>query len=170
MFVSVSGYSKPCLYPDRNRDFGRQRKSTNMAIPRKTNIILETTVNAPIEKVWECWTVPEHIGQWNNASDDWHTPSASSDLRNGGHFSYRMEAKDGSFGFDFGGVYDEVKTNELISYTLGDGRKVKVIFTGTGDTTKVTEAFEAETENPVELQRGGWQAILNNFKNYVELN
>lgn len=170
MFVSLSGHSKPCLRPDRNRDFGRQAKPTIMTSTIKTTITVETTVNAPVEKVWTCWTKPEHITKWNNASDDWHSPSATNDLRNGGHFSYRMEAKDGSFGFDFGGTYDEVKTNELITYTLGDGRKVKIIFTGIGDTTKLTEAFEAETENPIELQRGGWKAILDNFKKYVESN
>ena len=136
----------------------------------KKTITVETTVNAPVEKVWTLWTVPEHITQWNNASDEWHTPAAKNDLRTGGQFVFRMEAKNGSFGFDFGGVYDEVKTNELIAYTMGDGRKAKVVFTGTGDTTKIAEAFEAETENSIELQRGGWQAILDNFKKYAESN
>lgn len=133
-------------------------------------ITVENTVNAPVEKVWKFWSGPEHITKWNNASDDWHTPWAKNDLRTGGQFSCRMEAKDGSFGFEFGGTYDEVKTNELIAYTMGDGRKVKVIFTSQGNATKVTETFEAETENSVELQRGGWQAILDNFKKYTEAN
>ena len=134
----------------------------------KTVITVEATVNAPVEKVWECWGNPQHITQWCNASDDWHAPRAENDLRTGGKFSTRMEAKDGSFGFDFGGEYDEVRTNELIAYTMGDGRKVKVIFTNQGNATKVVESFEAEDQNPVEMQQGGWQSILNNFKKYTE--
>lgn len=134
----------------------------------KISITVEATVNAPLEKVWKLWTTPEHIMKWNNASEDWHTPKAENDLRVGGKFLSRMEAKDGSFGFDFWGIYDEVKTNELIANTLGDGRKMKVVFTPQGNTTIVTETFEAEGENPVELQQQGWQAILNNFKTYAE--
>jgi uncharacterized protein YndB with AHSA1/START domain len=141
-----------------------------MSTTGKTAITVSNTINAPVEKVWAYWTGPEHITQWNNASDDWHSPSAKNDLRAGGQFSVRMEAKDGSFGFDFGGVYDEVKTNELIAYTLGDGRKVNINFTSQGNSTKVVETFEAETENPIELQRGGWQSILDNFKKYAEAN
>ena len=133
-----------------------------------TKITIENTIKAPVEKVWQYWTSPEHITKWNNASDDWHTPYAENDLRKGGKFLSRMEAKDGSFGFDFGGVYDDVKTNELIAYTLGDGRKVKNSFASAGKETKVVVTFEAETENPIEMQRGGWQAILDNFKKYVE--
>lgn len=139
-----------------------------MTTTNKVNITVEATVNAPIETVWDLWTNPDHITKWNNASDDWHTPKAENDLREGGKFMSRMEAKDGSFGFDFGGVYDRVKTNEVIAYTIGDGRKVEVLFTPDGNTTKVTETFEAETINPVEMQRGGWQAILNSFKQYAE--
>lgn len=139
-----------------------------MSTSEKTTITVETTVNAPVEKVWNFWTSPEHIVKWNSASDDWHTPKAENDLRTGGAFSSRMEAKDGSFGFDFGGVYDEVRTNELIAYTMGDGRKVEIIFTSNGSTTKVTEAFEAESENPIEMQKGGWQAIMDSFKKYTE--
>ncbi len=135
---------------------------------QSTIITIAATVNAPAEKVWKLWTTPEDIIQWNSASPDWHTPRAESDLRPGGKFSSRMEAKDGSFGFDFWGVFDEVKPHELISYTMGDGRKVKVTFTANGDSTDITEAFEAEGTNPVEMQRGGWQAILNNFKRYAE--
>jgi uncharacterized protein YndB with AHSA1/START domain len=112
--------------------------------------------------------MPEHITKWNNASDDWHTPRAENDLRVGGRFTSRMEAKDASFGFDFGGVYDEVKNNEVISYTMDDDRKLTIIFSYTGDETIVTEIFEAESQNPVEIQRGRWQAILNNFKKYAE--
>jgi len=133
-------------------------------------ITVESKVNAPVQKVWKLWTEPSHIKNWNNASDDWHTPAAENDLKVGGKFSIRMEAKDGSFGFDFGGVYNEVKPNQTIAYTIGDGRKVKIIFDGKGNETKVTETFEAENENSLDLQRNGWQAILDNFKKYVEAN
>ena len=139
-----------------------------METQEKTIITVENTVNAPVEKVWECWTKPEHITQWNNASDDWHTPHAENDLRAGGSFVSRMEAKDGSMGFDFGGVYDSVINNQYIAYTMDDGRKVKITFTGNGDKTKVVESFEAENENSIEMQQGGWQAILDNFKKYAE--
>ncbi|WP_214225505.1 SRPBCC family protein [Pedobacter sp. B4-66] len=141
-----------------------------MNTTEKTTITIEATINAPVEKVWNFWTSPEHIIRWNSASEDWHTPKAENDLRVGGSFSSRMEARDGSFGFDFGGVYDEVKTNELIAYTLGDDRKVKIQFTNNGDTTTVTESFDAESENPIEMQKSGWQAILNSFKTYTETN
>src|SRR5215213_5166726 len=108
-----------------------------MEATTKTMITVESTVKAPIEKVWKFWTAPEHVTKWNNASDDWHTPFAENDLRVGGKFLSRMEAKDGNFGFDFGGVYDEVKTNEKIAYTMGDGRKVNVDFRPTAGGTKV---------------------------------
>jgi uncharacterized protein YndB with AHSA1/START domain len=136
----------------------------------KTVLTIKSTVKAPVEKVWKFWTEPAHIKNWNNASDDWHTTRAENDLRVGGKFLSRMEAKDGSFGFDFGGVYDEVKTNELIAYTLGDGRKVKVFFSGKDGETKIESTFEAEGTNPIEMQQGGWQAILDNFKKYTETN
>jgi uncharacterized protein YndB with AHSA1/START domain len=134
----------------------------------KTVITVESTINAPVTKVWEYWTKPEHIIKWCSASDDWHTPRVENDLRVGGSFVSRMESKDGSIGFDFGGVYDEVRTNEYIEYTIGDGRKVKIIFSLQGDKTKVVESFDAESTNPVEMQKGGWQAILDNFKKYTE--
>lgn len=136
----------------------------------KINITVQATINAPVEKVWQYWTTPEHITQWYNASDDWHTPRAENDVQVGGKFMTRMEAKDGSFGFDFNGIYDEVITNELISYTIEGGRKVSIVFDGNGNETTVTETFETENENPVEMQRGGWQAILDNFKKHVETN
>ncbi len=139
-----------------------------MPTPEKTKITITAAINAPIEKVWEFWTTPDHIMQWNNASDDWHTTKAENDLQSGGQFLSRMEAKDGSFGFDFTGVYDEVKTNELISYTLGDGRTVEVLFTSKADHIVVTEIFEAENTNSIDLQKGGWQSILDNFKKYTE--
>lgn len=135
-----------------------------------TKITVESTINAPVQKVWEFWTLPEHITQWNSPSPDWHTPFSENDVRVGGKFLARMEAKDGSFGFDFGGVYDEVKENELIEYTIGDCRKVEVHFAAKGNETKVVETFEAESINSIEMQRGGWQAILDNFKKYVEAN
>ena len=139
-----------------------------MQTQEKTVITVETTVNAPVEKVWKIWTSPEHITQWSTASDDWHTTKSENDLRQGGKFSSRMEAKDGSMGFDFEGVYDEVTENKTIAYTLGDGRKVSITFASEGNQTLVTESFEAENTNPVEMQKGGWQAIMNNFKAYVE--
>lgn len=139
-----------------------------METANKTIITIGTTVNAPISKVWEIWSEPKHITQWATASDDWHTPRAQNDLRTGGKFLSRMEAKDGSIGFDFCGVYDEVRNNEYLEYTMDDSRKVKVHFAGSGNTTEITESFEAEDTNPVEMQRVGWQNILDNFKKYTE--
>ena len=141
-----------------------------METAEKTVITVENTVNAPVAKVWDYWSKPEHITQWCNASDDWHTPSAENDLRTGGKFSSRMEAKDGSFGFDFGGTYDNVIPNKYIEYTMDDGRKTKINFIGEANSTKVVESFEAEGTNPAEMQRSGWQAILDNFKKYTENN
>lgn len=139
-----------------------------MTTTAKTFITVTATVNAPVEKVWNTWSTPEHIMKWSNASPDWHTPKAENDLRTGGQFSSRMEAKDGSFGFDFGGVYDEVIEHQLIAYTIGDGRTVKITFTSNGNQTTITETFEAESTNPADMQKGGWQAILDNFKAYTE--
>ena len=136
--------------------------------PNMENITIKTTINAPIEKVWKYFTEPEFIKQWNNASPDWHTPAATNDLTVGGKFSYTMAAKDGSFSFDFEGTYDDLQENKLISYTIADGRKVEIIFEAEGDTVEITETFEAENQNPIEMQRGGWQAILDNFKKLVE--
>lgn len=133
-------------------------------------ITVEALINAPIEKVWEFWTKPEHIMVWNAASDDWHTPSATNDLRTGGKFTSRMEAKDGSFGFDFEGIYDEVINLELIKYGMADGRKVQVNFIKDGNNTKIIEKFDPESVNPIDMQKAGWQAILNNFKKYTEAN
>ena len=139
-----------------------------METKETTVITVESTINAPVEKVWEFWTKPEHITEWSHASEDWHTPFAENDLRVGGSFLSRLEAKDGSFGFDFGGVYDAVRNNEYIEYTMGDGRKVKITFIPGGNTTRVVESFDAESENSIEMQRGGWQAFLDNFKKYTE--
>jgi uncharacterized protein YndB with AHSA1/START domain len=141
-----------------------------MSTLEKTVLTVENTINAPVEKVWEFWSNPEHIIKWCSPSDDWHTPRAENDLRSGGKFLSRMEAKDGSFGFDFGGVYDEVRNHEYIEYTIGDGRKVKISFSPEGKNTKLVESFDAENENPIEMQQGGWQAILDSFKKYTESN
>lgn len=130
-------------------------------------ITIEATIDAPLERVWTCWTSPEHITQWNFATDDWCCPSAENDLRVGGRYRARMEAKDGSFGFDFEAVYDTVTPNEELVYTLEDGRRVQTTFTHEGGTTTVTTSFDPERDNPVEMQRGGWQAILDNFAKYV---
>jgi uncharacterized protein YndB with AHSA1/START domain len=131
-------------------------------------ITVETIVAAPRSKVWDCWTNPEHIVHWNNASDDWCTPAAQSDLRPGGRFVYRMEATDGSMGFDFTGTFDELREHELIRYTIADNRKVEVEFGEAEGGTSVVERFEAEQVHSEDLQRQGWQAILNHFKHYVE--
>lgn len=135
-----------------------------------TKITVETLISADVKKVWEYYTKPEHITKWNFASDDWHCPSAENDLRKDGKFKSRMEAKDGSFGFDFEAIYDEVVDNKEIAYTMTDGRKVITNFENLGDKTKVITTFDAENENPAEMQRVGWQSILNNFKKYVESN
>ncbi|HRI62561.1 MAG TPA: SRPBCC family protein [Saprospiraceae bacterium] len=141
-----------------------------MNATNKTIITVQATINAPVEKIWAFWTAPEHITQWNNASDDWHTPSATNDLRVGGRFNAHMAARDGSMAFDFTGVYDAVETNRKIAYTIGDGRKVEVLFSKNGQSTHVVESFEAENINSIEMQQAGWQAILDNFKKYVESN
>ncbi len=134
----------------------------------KKSITVEAIVNAPVENVWHYWTEPEHIMQWNNASADWHTPKATNDLKVGGTFLSRMEAKDGSFGFDFSGKYTNVIPNKAIDYVMDDGRTVAIRFESDGGGTQIIETFEAETENSLEMQQQGWQAILDNFKKYVE--
>lgn len=141
-----------------------------METTNNTPITVESTVHAPVAKVWTCWTTPEHITQWNNASDDWHTPKAENDLRAGGKFLTRMEARDGSFGFDFSGTYDEVDMHRHIAYTLEDGRKVAIRFMEKDGVTQVSETFDPEGQNPADMQRAGWQAILDNFKKYTEAN
>jgi uncharacterized protein YndB with AHSA1/START domain len=133
-----------------------------------TSIQVQTQVEKPIEHVWKIWTTPQHIMMWNNASDDWHTTRAENDLQIGGKFLSRMEAKDGSFGFDFEGIYTNVISDQLIEYKLADERKVSVRFELKNESTIVTEIFDAENENPIEMQRAGWQSILDNFKSYAE--
>lgn len=135
---------------------------------KNSRIKVETLVPVPIEKVWYFWTSPEHIKKWNSASPDWHTLSVENDLRKNGRFNYRMEAKDGSSGFDFEGEYTEVQQHKVIKYRLGDGREVEVEFKPVDNATFIEETFDAEAENPVEMQRNGWQSILENFREYVE--
>ncbi|MFN3196487.1 MAG: SRPBCC family protein [Chlorobiota bacterium] len=134
----------------------------------KNRITVQCTINSDIDKVWESWTKPDHIINWNFASDEWCCPTAENDLKPGGKFISRMESKDGSMGFDFGGIYEEVKEKELISYKMQDGRKVDIRFISSGNNVEVVETFDAEGTNADEQQRAGWQSILNNFKNYVE--
>jgi len=134
----------------------------------KNIITVQTIINAPLEIVWKKWTTPGDIIHWDYASDDWHTPRAENNLRAGGKFLYRMEAKDGSFGFDFAGVYETVQINALIEYTIADGRKVKIEFIQKNNATSIVETFEVEDTHPIEHQRVGWQSILDNFKKYTE--
>jgi uncharacterized protein YndB with AHSA1/START domain len=136
---------------------------------KRVSITVETTVAVSPKLAWTYWTEPKHITQWNQASDDWHTPSAAQDLRVGGRYSSRMESRDGKYGFDFWGIYDAVEPYHLLASTLGDERKVSVLFEAVSGGTKITETFEAETENAIELQRNGWQAILDSFKRYAEM-
>jgi uncharacterized protein YndB with AHSA1/START domain len=139
-----------------------------METASKTAITVETTVNAPVEKVWRHWNEPQHIMSWAFASEDWHAPHAENDLREGGRFKTTMAARDGSMRFDFEGVYTAVKDKELIEYTMPDGRRVSISFTGDANSAKIVETFEAEDTFPLEVQQGGWQAILDNFRKYVE--
>lgn len=136
----------------------------------KTKITVEAIISADSKKVWDFWNKPEHITKWNFAVDDWHCPRSENDLRVGGKLNSRMEAKDGSFGFDFEAIYDEIIDQKKITYSMADGRQATTSFENLGDKTKVTTTFDAETENPVEMQKEGWQAILNNFKKYAESN
>ncbi len=136
--------------------------------PERTKVKVTATINAPVGKVWNFWTNPTHIVNWNNASEDWHTPYAENDLRKGGKFLSRMAAKDGSMSFDFSGTYSNVTENELLEYDLVDGRTVSVTFEADNDSTTVTEVFDAEDVHSVDMQRAGWQVILDNFKRYTE--
>ena len=131
-------------------------------------ITVQTLIHAPVEKVWAYWTAPEHMVNWNFASDDWHCPAATNDLQVGGTFVATMASKDGSMSFDFIGIYDEIEKHKRIRYHTTDDRVVDVLFEATENGTRVTETFDAENMNPVEMQQAGWQAILNNFKFYTE--
>ncbi|NJL76810.1 MAG: activator of HSP90 ATPase [Saprospiraceae bacterium] len=132
-----------------------------------TKITIQVLVLADKGKVWDYYTKPEHITQWNFAVDTWHCPTASNDMRAGGKYMARMEAKDGSFGFDFEATYNEVVNGEKFTYTMTDKRVVNTTFKALGDKTEITITFDAESENPVEMQQQGWQSILDNFKKYV---
>ncbi|MDR3652732.1 MAG: SRPBCC domain-containing protein [Paludibacter sp.] len=140
-----------------------------MELTVKTKITVQSSIKAPIEKVWKCWTSADDIINWYSASEDWHTPKAENNFINDGKFNYRMEAKDGSFGFNLEGIFTTITLNKLIEYKLADDRKVSIEFESSENTTLVKETFEAENENPIELQRSGWQAILDHFKEYVEM-
>ena len=131
-------------------------------------ITVKVSVKADIDKVWNCWTDPEHITNWNFATDEWCCPKAENNLRPNEKFSWRMEAKDGSVGFDFEGTYNKIAEKEWISYKMSDGRKVDIEFTQNGNEIQVSETFDTEGTNSDEQQRAGWQAILGNFKKYVE--
>ncbi len=131
-------------------------------------IEVKSIIKAPISKVWECWTSPNHIVNWNFASNDWHCPKAENNLVIGGEFHYLMSAKDESFSFDFWGTYVNIEKGRYLQIVLGDGRKMAVIFEFLDNETIITEKFDPETENPLELQKKGWQMILDNFKFYVE--
>ena len=131
-------------------------------------ITTQSTINQPVSLVWEYWSKPEHIVNWNFASDDWHCTAAKNDFKIGGKFSYTMAAKDGSFSFDFPGTYDLIVEKRKIEYTLDDARKVWIEFSENGSETIVIQKFETESENTPELQKTGWQALLNNFKKYCE--
>lgn len=133
-------------------------------------ITVQSTINGSIDKVWEFWTQPEHIKNWSFASAEWHTPYAENDLRAGGKFKSTMAAKDGSMSFDFGGEYTLVENHKAIEYVLDDGRKVEITFTETRDGVEIIQSFDPETQNSEEMQQGGWNAILDNFKSYVEQN
>lgn len=131
-------------------------------------ITVEATTNAPLAKVWRVWNTPSDIKQWNTADPGWHCPSSENDLKAGGKFRHRMEAKDASFGFDFEGTYDKVELHKEITYTMSDGRKVTSLFAAQNGETNIETTFDAETENDPEMQRQGWQSILDNFVKYVE--
>ncbi len=135
-----------------------------------TSISIETTVDVPMATAWKIWNDPAHIMQWNSAHPSWHSPRSENDLRVGGKFNHRMEARDGSFGFDFAGTYDKVELHKEISYTLGDGRKATTLFAEQNGKTAIATTFDAESENDPEFQKQGWQAILDNFKKYAETN
>lgn len=135
---------------------------------KQNAITITALIDAPMNTVWEKWTNPADVMNWNNASDDWHTPKAENDLRIGGKFSYTMAAKDGSFSFDFGGTYTDLIEHKLIEYALGDEREISISFVEENGMIIVTEKFDPEQTNPLEMQQAGWQAILNNFKKYVE--
>lgn len=135
---------------------------------KQTKVTVEASVNAPVEKVWRAWNTPTDIMKWNTPDPNWHTPSSENDLKTNGKFKHRMEAKDGSFGFDFEGTYNKVELHKEITYTMPDGRTATTLFTTKDGKTMLTTTFDTETQNDPEFQKQGWQAILNNFVRYVE--
>ena len=137
---------------------------------KSEKVTIATTVNASPQQAWDVYTKPEHITKWNTPSDDWHCPASENDVRVGGKMKSRMEAKDGSMGFDFEATYDEVREPKKLQYTMPDGRVVTTDFEADGKKTKVTTVFDTETQNSVEMQRSGWQAILDNYKKHVDSN
>jgi predicted 3-demethylubiquinone-9 3-methyltransferase (glyoxalase superfamily)/uncharacterized protein YndB with AHSA1/START domain len=136
--------------------------------PKKVNITVKATINAPVEKAWKAYITSSDVEKWNHAGDDWYCPKASNEFKKGGSFSYIMAAKDGSFSFDFSGIFDEIVENQRITITLGDGRKMSLVFKAKGKKTEVIETFEAENMNSHNMQRGGWQMILDNYKKHTE--
>lgn len=156
------------LTPELACDFIRSLSYKHLSMKTMEEITVKNTIKAPAAKVWEVWTSPAHITKWNNPNADWHTPHAENDLRTGGKFLSRMEAKDGSMGFDFAGTYTEVVPHQHIAYTLDDGRKVKITLKESDGATELIEVFDPESQNPVDMQREGWQAILDSFKSYTE--
>ncbi len=134
----------------------------------KQRVTIQSTVAAPVDKAWQCYTEPDHIVKWNFAADTWHCPKAQNHLQKGGKFCFTMAAKDGSMSFDFEGRYDEVTLHQRIAYTMADGRKAEVVFNGNGNVTTVVCTFDPENMNPLEMQQAGWQAILNNFAKHAE--
>lgn len=166
---SVPLYAIPRrILPEPNDRIKQKYSEKYIRTMRQTKITIEAVISADTKTVWDFWTKPEHITNWNVASDDWQCPWAENDLRSGGKYSARMEAKDGSFGFDFEAVYDEVIDQKEITYTMSDGRQATTTFENLDGKTKVKTTFDVEEENPVEIQKDGWQAILDNFKKYVE--
>ena len=139
-----------------------------METKTRKSITVENIIQAPVSTLWELWTQPAHITQWNHATEDWHSPYVENEVRPGGRFLFRMAAKDGSFSFDFTGTYGLVQVHKFLEYTLDDGRKVNVTFTPIESGTRVVELFEAEDVHSLEQQQGGWQSILDNFKKYAE--
>lgn len=144
------------------------KNENKINIENMGKIKIQTTIGAPLDKVWKAWTTPEHITKWNFASEDWHCPRVENDMQVGGKYKARMEAKDGSFGFDFEATYDEIVDRKKIVYTIADGRKVDTQFREISGQTSISTEFDPENQNPMEMQQQGWQAILDNFKKYVE--
>jgi uncharacterized protein YndB with AHSA1/START domain len=146
----------------------KHKTTKAMETKPRTKITVAADVAAPADQVWNCWTAPEHIVKWCQASDDWHAPYADNDVRVDGKFKTTMAAKDGSVSFDFEGVYTLVVPHKKLAYVMSDGRRVSITFEKSGDSTHISETFEAEDVHPIDVQQAGWQAILDNFKKHTE--